>query len=256
MISIQNISYQVGQKSILTNINADLATNKIHVLLGPNGSGKSTLLKIIAGQIKANTGDILMDGNSIQHISLKEQSKTRSFLQQQLNIPFPITVDEVIMMGRYPHFSFQASEKDYHIVNEIIDLCNLYPFKSRLYHTLSGGEQQRVQFARVLAQIWEPSNKNQYLLLDEPLNNLDIQYQKAILEIVQEMQKKKYTIIMVVHDLNWALQYAQNVLLMNEGTILFQGAPKDVINSRNIESVFNIHASFWNNDAGKYAISF
>jgi iron complex transport system ATP-binding protein len=94
------------------------------------------------------------------------------------------------------------------------------------------------------------------LLLDEPLNNLDIQYQKAILEIVQEMQKKKYTIIMVVHDLNWALQYAQNVLLMNEGTILFQGAPKDVINSRNIESVFNIHASFWNNDAGKYAISF
>jgi iron complex transport system ATP-binding protein len=150
-------------------------------------------------------------------------------------------------MGRYPHYEYQATKKDYEIINTIIDQLEINHLKNRDFNTLSGGEQQRVQFARVLAQVWEPTiGKNRYLFLDEPLNNLDIQYQKYLLQTIQQFICDDMVVIMVVHDINWALTYADKVYLLKEGNLVAQGNPIEIITPSLISEVFNIEAQLIN----------
>lgn len=242
MLSLENISYSIRRKKILQNINVSFEPGKIHMILGPNGSGKTSLLKIASGQMASYQGEIKYDQNELRQISFQDLAKYRAYLSQQNNIPFPIKVAELIAMGRYPHFEFQPSAKDFEIVDEVCTLVGINHLLERDYNTLSGGEQQRVQFARVLSQIWKPKEqKQQYLFLDEPLNNLDIQYQKYLLDTLQSIISPQLTVIMVVHDLNWAFEYAKEVYFMKEGELMTHGAPEKIINETLIQQVFNIN---------------
>jgi iron complex transport system ATP-binding protein len=247
MLKLHDIHYKVGEKQILSNINIQFAPGELHMIMGPNGSGKTSLLKIASGQIENFNGLVKYDDISIKEITTTPLANYRSYLSQQNHIPFPLKVIELIQMGRYPHYEYQASKKDFDIIHEVIDALEINNLQNRDFNTLSGGEQQRVQFARVLAQVWEKvPGKNRYLFLDEPLNNLDIQYQKYLLQTIQKFIVEDMVVVMVVHDLNWALAYADKVYFLKEGNLVAQGNPLDIVNPELISEVFNIDAQLIN----------
>ncbi|HZJ59642.1 MAG TPA: ATP-binding cassette domain-containing protein, partial [Chitinophagaceae bacterium] len=191
MLKTENISFSVGKKQILKNVSASFLPGEFNMILGPNGSGKSTFLKIFSGEINKFQGIVLYDDKKIKELRKEELAKKRAVMSQQADLGFPLLVEEVVLMGRYPHFTFNPNKKDITICNEVIERMNLVEFKERNYLTLSGGEKQRVQYARVLAQVWEkPTDGYRYLFLDEPLNSLDISYQHEFLQSAVELMKE------------------------------------------------------------------
>ena len=241
MLNLQNISYSIGRKKILQDINASFRPGAFNMILGPNGSGKSSLLKIISGEINDFTGNVLYDEQNSRNIKKDLWAKSRAVLSQQPDLGFPLMVDEVVMMGRYPHFAFNPGKKDEAICSEVMKRLQLESFASRNYLTLSGGEKQRVQFARVLAQIWEPvAGRNRYLFLDEPIASLDIYYQHQFLEIASQLVKDNITVVAVLHDINLSIQYGTHLFFMKDGQLVAEGSPATMITPGLISSVFNI----------------
>jgi len=241
MLKTENISFSVGKKQILKNVSASFLPGEFNMILGPNGSGKSSFLKIFSGEINKFQGTVLYDDKKIKELRKEELAKKRAVMSQQADLGFPLLVEEVVMMGRYPHFTFNPNKKDITICNEVIERMNLVEFKERNYLTLSGGEKQRVQYARVLAQVWEkPTDGYRYLFLDEPLNSLDISYQHEFLQVAVELIKDHTVLIAVMHDINLAAHYADNLFFLKEGELIVHGKPKDILSAAMIEKVFNI----------------
>jgi len=241
MLRAEKISFSVGKKQILKNVSASFLPGEFNMILGPNGSGKSSFLKIFSGEINRFQGTVLYDNKKIKELRKEELAKKRAVMSQQADLGFPLLVEEVVMMGRYPHFTFNPNKKDVTICNEVIERMNLVEFKERNYLTLSGGEKQRVQFARVLAQVWEkPADGYRYLFLDEPLNSLDISYQHEFLQAAVELIKDHTVLIAVMHDINLAAHYADNLFFLKEGEMIVHGRPKDILTENIIEKVFNV----------------
>jgi len=241
MISVEQIKYSVGAKNILNNISIQFLPGTCNLIIGPNGSGKSTLIKLLSGELNNYDGLVMYNGADIKTYSKQKLAASRAVLSQQTELSFPMTVEEVVMLGRNPHFEFNPSKKDIEIVQEVIALLDLNSFMHRNYQTLSGGEKQRVHYARVLAQIWEsPKGDQRYLFLDEPLNNLDIYYQELFLSIAVSLLNETTTLIGVVHDINIALRYADQLCLLKEGAIIKNGAPAKIVDAILIKEVFNV----------------
>lgn len=241
MLEIKKAGYSIGKKWLVQNISYQFLPGKCYMLCGPNGAGKSTLLKLLSLQSVPDEGEIFYNGVKVDHRKKHYYAQFRAVLSQQVDISFPMEVDEVIMMGRYPHFDINPTKKDHEICEEVIQLQNLESFRKRNFLTLSGGEKQRVQFARVLAQIWEmPQEGARILLLDEPISSLDIKYQFDFLHHVKQFLNDKTIVIAILHDLNLALNYADEVLLLNEGKLFSSGAPTEVLSPENIEKVFHL----------------
>jgi len=241
MLKTEGISFNIGRKQILKNVSAEFEPGEFNMILGPNGSGKSSFLKIFSGELDKYQGTIFYNDKLIKSLHKEELAKRRAVLSQQPELSFPLLVDEVVMMGRYPHFTFNPNKKDITICREVIDRMNLNEFRQRNYLTLSGGEKQRVQYARVLAQIWEkPVEGYRYLFLDEPLNSLDISYQHEFLVAAVELLKDHTVLIAVMHDINLAAHYADNLFFLKEGELVVHGRPKDILTENIIEQVFNI----------------
>jgi iron complex transport system ATP-binding protein len=248
MLKTQNIQYSIGKKMILNNISAEFLPGEFNMILGPNGSGKSTFLKIFSGEINGYGGNVLYNNKKIATEKKEALAKYRAVMSQQPELSFPLMVEEVVMMGRYPHFTFNPTKKDETICNEVMERMNLLSFKERNYLTLSGGEKQRVQFARVLSQIWEqPENNIRYLFLDEPLNSLDINYQQEFLQIAKEFTQQDTVLVAVLHDINLATQYADKLFFLKDGELVAQGKPKEVLNEALLLKVFDIQTTIINN---------
>jgi iron complex transport system ATP-binding protein len=248
MLRTENISYSIGKKSILDGVSAEFYPGEFNMILGPNGSGKSTFLKIFSGEIHRNDGNVFYAGKPIRAIKNDELAKYRAVMSQQPELNFPLMVDEVVMMGRYPHFVFNPGKKDEVICQEVIKRMNLDSFKERNYLTLSGGEKQRVQYARVLAQIWEkPDNGCRYLFLDEPLTNLDINYQQEFLQIAREFVKEDTILVAVMHDINLAIQYADKLFFLKEGKLVAQGKSSAILTEELLAKVFGIKTTIIKN---------
>jgi iron complex transport system ATP-binding protein len=248
MLNTIDISYHIGKKQILQNISVDFLPGEFSIILGPNGSGKSSFLKILSGEINKFSGTVLYNEKNIQSIAKEELATYRSVMSQQAELSFPLTVEEVVMMGRYPHFTFNPGKKDIDICNAVIEKMDLQLFKKRNYITLSGGEKQRVQYARVLAQIWEkPAEGCRYLFLDEPLNNLDIKYQQEFLLTATSFKNEKTVLIAVLHDVNLAIQYADKLIFLKEGELIAQGSPEKILDIGLIEKVFDIQTAIITN---------
>jgi len=243
MISVEQIKYSIGAKNILNNISIQFLPGTCNLIIGPNGSGKSTLIKLLSGELDNYDGRVMYNGADIKTYSKLRLAASRAVLSQQTELSFPMTVEEVVMLGRNPHFEFNPSKKDLEIVNEVINLLDLNSFIHRNYQSLSGGEKQRVHYARVLAQIWEsPNGEQRYLFLDEPLNNLDIYYQEHFLKMAVSLLNETTTLIGVVHDINIALRYADQLSFLKEGTIIKNGAPAKIVDAILIKEVFNVDA--------------
>jgi len=241
MISVEQIKYSVGAKNILNNISIQFLPGTCNLIIGPNGSGKSTLIKLLSGELNNYDGRVMYNGADIKTFTKLRLAASRAVLSQQTELSFPMTVEEVVMLGRNPHFEFNPTKKDLEIVKEVINLLDLNSFIYRNYQSLSGGEKQRVHYARVLAQIWEsPNGEQRYLFLDEPLNNLDIYYQEHFLKMAVSLLNETTTLIGVVHDINIALRYANQLSFLKEGAIIKNGVPAKIVDAILIKEVFNV----------------
>lgn len=241
MITAVNITYNIGYKNILNNISLQFLPGTCNLIIGPNGSGKSTLIKLLSGELENFEGEVNYQGVNLKTFNKQALASCRSVLSQQTELSFPMLVEEVVLLGRNPHFEFNPAKIDIAIVKEVMTLLDLNGFGQRNYQTLSGGEKQRVHYARVLAQIWEPpTGTHRYLFLDEPLNNLDIYYQQLFLSLAVSLLNENTTLIGVVHDINIALSYADQLYFLKQGALIKNGVPEKIVDAILLKNVFNI----------------
>lgn len=257
MLSIENLQYQVGKKEILRGISTDFAPGMFHVIVGPNGSGKSTFLRIFSGEVKPQQGNILYDQENVFHLNKIMIAKRRAVMSQQPELHFPLTVSEIVMMGRYPHFEYKPSKNDEAICFMAMKKMEVGDLVERDYLTLSGGEKQRVQFARVLAQIWEAEEgEKKFLFLDEAVSHLDLKHQHQLLQIAKEFCQKQSTVIAILHDLNLAITYADRILFMNHGKVVHELLNIKSISSEIIKEVFDVNVKIIYTDNLKPVVVF
>ncbi|HKR21954.1 MAG TPA: heme ABC transporter ATP-binding protein [Pyrinomonadaceae bacterium] len=247
MLTADNITFRVGNKSLLSEISVTFAPGKLHLIVGPNGAGKSTLIKVLARLLRPLSGTVEYEGVDVAHTSEAELAKRRAVLSQAVEVAFPLTVRELVTMGRYPHFGGRPGAHDEQIVEEVMDHFDVTEFSDRNYQTLSGGERQRVNFARVLTQLWPdgPTSSCRYLFLDEPLTFLDIRHQIDFLNKIKTFASAADVVTVgVVHDLNLAARFADHIVLLNESRVVANGTPGEVLTRQQIEDVFGVRTSF------------
>lgn len=235
-----NISYAVGEKQILNSVSVRFGAGKVSMIIGPNGSGKTTLLKALTGELTDIMGEVHYGSERLTRRSAQSFARVRAVVSQQSELAFPLTVAEVVMMGRYPHFVAAPTQEDKRICTEILERMDLSAFQSRNYLTLSGGERQRVQFARALAQVAD--TKGAYLLLDEPTSYLDLKYQHEFLTIARECAEAGAVVVAVMHDLTLAAQYGDYCVAMNGGEIVAEGTPNAVLTSALLREVYGVNS--------------
>lgn len=243
MVTLENVTYKIRGKTLIQDVSINFEKGKINLILGPNGAGKSTLIKLISGELKPTQGKILFENVDIRQTSLKEQAQFRAVLSQNLELSFPLKVHEVVLMGRYPHFEGRPKTIDLEICDNSMELFDVHELKDRSYLTLSGGEKQRVQFARVFAQIWQASERNsRLLLLDEPLTFLDIFYQYDLMRKIENfmISNPDITVIGVVHDINIAAKYGNFIMLLKDCKVFDYGTSEKVLTEKNIYDVFKV----------------
>lgn len=241
MIEARNISFVIDKHALLEDVSLSISAGETVALIGPNGAGKSTLRKVLSGDWKPTSGDVFINKRNLCEWSVRELSHVRAVLPQDSTLNFPFSVLEVALMGRTPHINGVESVYDLQVTRAALDLAEVRHLEERLYTTLSGGERQRVQLARVLAQIWdEPKEGSRYLLLDEPTSNLDLSHQHQTLSIARRFAKEGAGVLVILHDLNLAAQYANRIVMMNAGKIVAMGSPQDVLKSQIIQDVFSI----------------
>ncbi len=244
MLEALHISYKVPRRMLLDNVSLQVRPGKVTGILGPNGAGKSTLLSILSGERKPHSGQVLLHQKALSSWTAKELALQRAVLLQHTQLGLAFRVEEVVMMGRYPHIGRHESQKDHEAVKKAMETTGTAQLYGRDYLSLSGGEQQRVQLARTFAQLYHETDKlPKLLLLDEPLNNLDILHQHAILQVAREFAARGHAVLAVLHDLNLAARYTDELLVLKNGQTLAFGTPEQVLNEKLIHSAFGIEVS-------------
>ncbi|WP_312094632.1 ABC transporter ATP-binding protein [Niallia sp.] len=227
-------------KMILQDIELEIPSNKISVIIGANGCGKSTLLKTLSNLIKSSSGNITLDGKSISKIPTKQLARILGILPQSPIVPEGITVADLVGRGRFPHQSFLSgwSKKDYEAVSDAMEIMKITEFANRDIDELSGGQRQRVWIAMALAQ------QTDILFLDEPTTFLDITYQVEILDLLTDLNRKYgTTIVMVLHDINLSARYADYIFALEKGKLVGEGKPANIITSTLVEDIFGLHCT-------------
>ena len=247
-LETQNLQVAVNGKKILHDISVKFPAGRRTAIIGPNGAGKSTLLKAIAALNRDIEGQILLDGRDIASFGRKELARQMAILPQGTMAPADVTVENLVEYGRFPYRSFftQDREADQRAVKWAMDVARIADFAPRRVQDLSGGERQRVFLAMVLAQ------QPEILLLDEPTTYLDIANQLQVMEIVAGLHREKQlTVIMVLHDMNHALQYADELVILQDGRVRAQGEPRRILTAECLQEVFGVQADTFVNQQGK-----
>ena len=247
MIRIRDIEFSYNVAPVLQDVGCNIGTGDFVALVGPNGSGKSTLIKCINGILKINKGEILIDGEAAKSYSPNAMARKVAYVPQNLCRPLSATVFDTVLMGRKPYIDWRPSAKDLDITAEILKLLDIDHLSMNRTTELSGGQRQTVMIARALAQ--EP----EILLLDEPTANLDIRHQMEVLEILKTLSSKKITIVIAIHDINMAVRYADNIMMLKDGKVFFYGS-KDKITAENIEALYDIKVEIISVDGVPYII--
>jgi iron complex transport system ATP-binding protein len=244
MAELRSVSYRAGGVPILDSVSARFRENRFNVILGPNGAGKSTVMKIATGILKPSEGEVRYGGEALAAFGAEELARRRAVLSQHLELAFPLPAEDVVLMGRYPHYRRAPSSRDREIVSRAIELVGMSAKRAQPYPTLSSGEQQKIQLARVLAQIWnyDESREHKYLFLDEPTATLDIHYQIHLLDVARELIHHNCTVVAILHDLNLALQYGDAFFVLDRGRLVAEVESAEEISRELIERVFRVRA--------------
>lgn len=238
MIKLSNVSHQIDDAGILSDITLDIPDRGITAIVGPNGAGKSTLLNLIARQIDLQTGDIVIDGLPLQSTLTKTLALKMALVSQHVGVASRLRVHELIEFGRWPHSRGKLTKRDYEIVDQAIQQFTLTELKNRFLDQLSGGQRQRAFIAMAFAQ------STDWILLDEPLSSLDMFHARSLMiELKRLATEYSKSIIMVVHDLNYAAKWANNCVGMKNGRVCFSGQTSDVLTESNIEKIFDLPVS-------------
>ena len=237
-----NISLHLSGFELLRNISLQVEAGKVTAVVGPNGAGKSSLLKVLTGDMAPTRGQVQLNHCPLEQWPLLHRAQMLAVLPQHSLLNFPFTANEVVALGRIPHQT--GVIKDAEIVAQALDLVDASYLQKRLYTQMSGGEKQRVQLARVLAQIWQPSDYGeQFLVLDEPTSAFDLSHQKLTLDIVRQLANRGVGVVMVLHDLNLAARCADNLVVFDAGVVAAQGHPQQVLTESLIDKVFGVKAT-------------
>ncbi len=237
ILTADGLSFCFGKNQILTDLNLAVPTGVFTGIIGPNGSGKTTLLKCLNKTLAPTRGRITFMGQDLTRIKLRALARLMGVVPQQWETPFAFTVQEVVMMGRFPYLGRWAGERqeDRMVVREAMRATNTWELAERLITELSGGERQRVLIAQALAQT------PRLLLLDEPTSHLDVNQTLEICTLLQTLIRTKgLTVLGVFHDLNLAARYCQHLIMIKDGRIYAQGAPEEVLSSPNVTAVFGV----------------
>jgi iron complex transport system ATP-binding protein len=235
LLKINNLCGGYHTEPVIKNISLEIQEGDFMGIIGPNGSGKTTLLRLLSRVLVPQQGYILLKGNDISRMALKEFCRKVAFVAQDTTINFSFTVFEIVLMGRIPHLKRMQLEtkKDFMIAENSLSITDTFRLKDKKIDELSAGERQRVIIAKALAQ--EPV----LLFLDEPTSHLDIGHQIQILDLLKKFNRdKNLSIVMVLHDLNLASEYCNRIVLLNEGRIFKEGNPETVLTYPNIEAVY------------------
>lgn len=237
------------QVPVLNGVSFQLAPGEVTSLLGANGAGKSTLLSVLAGEVKLDAAahpgaEVSLNGVSISAMSLARQARSRSVLPQTPGLGFDLDVEEVVAMGAYP-FRDLSTQAVQGLSRQALEKADATHLASRRYLELSGGEQQRVQFARVLVQILSARHddpQGRYMLLDEPTASLDPLHQQTLLQTVQELARaERIGILLVLHDVNLASLWSDRIALLSDGTIFVCDEPAKALTPENLRKVYGVH---------------
>lgn len=246
MISVQNLTlgYESNSK-VIDDISFKLSPNKITTIVGANGCGKSTLLKAMTRCLKPLGGSIQVDKEDINLIKTKMLARKIAILPQSPKAPDDFSVYDLVAQGRYPHLDWRGrlQSDDKEVVDWAMKVTHVTDYSHRMVSTLSGGERQRVFLAMALAQ------KPEVLFLDEPTTHLDISHQFEVLELVRKLNMKLgITIVMVLHDLNQAIRYSDEIMVLDSGSIYAHGSSKQVVDRKLCEEVFGIDVFLTHDD--------
>lgn len=238
MIQVRNVTKKYGNKVVVDNVSVDIEKGKITSLIGPNGAGKSTLLSIISRIISKNGGEVFIDGKEIGEWESRELAKKISILKQSNHINIRLTIRELVSFGRFPYSEGRLTSEDWKFVDEAIRHMNLEDIQHKYLDELSGGQRQRAYIAMVIAQDTE------YILLDEPLNNLDMKHSVEIMKILRQLvDGLGKTIVIVIHDINFASCYSDNIIALKDGKIVKAGAAADIIDELVLEDIYDMEVS-------------
>lgn len=239
IISAEHVNIGINNKMIVKDLSLEIPEGKVTAIIGPNGCGKSTTLKAIS-RIMPYSGKITFKGRDIKSFSHREFARCLAILTQSPQAPADLTVSDLVEMGRFPHRGFLgrgSSSEDSKHVEWALEQTNMSGMRHRLLSTLSGGERQRAWIAMALAQ------RPEVLFLDEPTTYLDICHQLEIMQLLARLNKELgLTVVMVVHELNHAIQYADFVAVIKAGSMVTSGVPKEVITSKLLADVFGVQA--------------
>ena len=242
VLAAHDVHLSRGGRRVLREVSLRAQPGRLLVLIGPNGAGKSSLLGVLAGLLPPSLGRATLDGRSLTTWPPRELARRRAMLSQQVQLGFAFRVDEVVMLGRSPHGAGSARVADRQAVDAALHAVQIVHLRQRNYLELSGGERQRVQLARVLAQVWDSDADDApaWLLLDEPEAGLDIAHQHFVLQRARLLAQQGFGVIAVLHDLNLAARYADEIALLAQGRLLRHGSPTHALEPQTLSSVYGL----------------
>ncbi|WP_417450023.1 ABC transporter ATP-binding protein [Kordiimonas sp.] len=240
-LAASNLCVSLGGKDVLHNLSFDVNAGEVVGLIGPNGAGKSTALKAILDIVETGQAAINVDGSDTRSLAPKERAKKLAYVPQGAPVHWPLTAERVVGLGRTPHLNpwQQLGAHDRATVKNVMQTTDCWSMRDRIVTTLSGGERSRVLLARALA-VGAP-----YLLADEPTASLDPLHQLQVMEIMRAVATSGVGVLIVMHDLSFALRYCDRLVLLTDGKVLASGTPADVLTDENLEAAFGVAVSRW-----------
>lgn len=235
MIQVRELTKLYGKKQVVENVSVDIQRGQITSFIGPNGAGKSTLLSMVSRLLDADTGEVLIDSTNTKKLKSNEFSKRVSILKQSNYMNVRLTIRELVSFGRFPYSKGRLNDKDEKMVDQSIDYMDLKEMENAYLDELSGGQRQRAFIAMVIAQ------DTDYILLDEPLNNLDMKHSVQIMKILRRLvDDLGKTVVIVLHDINFASVYSDRIVALKNGRVVKDGPTEEIIQSAALKEIYDM----------------
>lgn len=251
MVEVKKLFKRYSNKTVVEDVSLEIQKGKITSFIGPNGAGKSTVLSMISRLITKDSGEVLIDGQDMSSFKSNELAKKIAILKQANHINIRLTIRELVAFGRFPYSQGKLTKEDWKYVDEAIDYMELAGMQEKFLDQLSGGQQQRAFIAMVIAQ------NTEYVLLDEPLNNLDMKHSVQIMKVLRRLADELgKTVIIVIHDINFASCYSDYIVALKDGKVVHNGPTDQVINSDVLRDIYDMDIEIQNINDNKICVYF